>query len=159
MKSQKRMRYLVLQAAVLLAVVVVLAGCSPTTSTTESATGDFSLTGVVWQWESVTIQGQETTTVPNPASYTIIFNEDGTLNGTNDCNSYTGTYTTEQGGIQIQLGAMTAMACAEESLDILFSQSLAMIVAGGPDGTGKLALESAGAERRMIFANGGPATQ
>jgi hypothetical protein len=42
-------------------------------------------------------------------------------------------------------------------MDLLFSQSLGMIVAGGPDGTGNLALESAGAERRMIFSNGGVA--
>jgi heat shock protein HslJ len=137
--------------------VFTLAGCTTTPDTTESGTGEFSLTGTVWQWESVTIAGQDTLTVPNPASYTIIFNEDGTLGGMNDCNSYTGTYTTENNGIQIQPGATTAAFCGEESMDLLFSESLAMIVAGGPDGTGNLALESAGAERRMIFSNGGVA--
>lgn len=146
-------------AAALVLVLVVLAGCTTTTSTTESATDEFSLTGTVWQWQEITIAGQDTQTVPNPAGYTIIFNEDGTLGGMNDCNSYTGTYTTEQGGIQIQLGASTAAFCGEESLDLLFSQSLAMIVAGGPDGTGNLALESAGAERRLVFSDGGPAPE
>ena len=32
-------------------------------------------------------------------------------------------------------------------------------VAGGPDGTGGLALESAGGAERMVFQNGGPAVQ
>jgi heat shock protein HslJ len=154
-RSARRVGILV---AVLALAGLVLAGCGGgTTETTQPEAGEFSLTGVVWQWQEITIVGQDTQTVPNPASYTITFNEDGTLGGMNDCNSYTGSYTTEDGGIQIQLGATTAAACGEESMDILFSQSLAMIVAGGPDGTGNLALESAGAERRMIFSNGGPA--
>jgi heat shock protein HslJ len=150
-------RYAMFLVGALLVAGLFLAGCTSTTDTTESATGEFSLTGVEWQWESITIAGQEAQAVPNPAGYTIIFNEDGTLYGMNDCNSYNGSYTTEGGGIQIQLGASTAAFCGEESMDLLFSQSLAMIVAGGPDGTGNLALESAGAERRLVFSNGGPA--
>lgn len=161
MKSLGLMAHRTRRAIVLLAVLavagLVLVGCNSTGGTTESVTDEFSLTGVEWQWQSVTIAGQETQTISNPASYTIVFNEDGTLYGMNDCNSYGGTYTTENGGIQIQLGASTAAFCGEQSMDLLFSQSLAMIVAGGPDGTGNLALESAGAERRMIFSNGGPA--
>ena len=31
------------------------------------------------------------------------------------------------------------------------------IVAGGPDGAGNLALETAGGEQRMVFKNGGAA--
>jgi heat shock protein HslJ len=137
--------------------VLALVACDATTDTTETDPGDFSLTGTIWQWENVTIAGEDTQTVTNPAAYTIVFNEDGTLNGMNDCNSYSGSYTTENNGIQIQPGASTAAFCGEESMDLLFSQSLGMIVAGGPDGTGNLALESAGAERRMIFSDIGAA--
>ncbi len=136
--------------------LLALPACT-TGGQTDGATDEFSLTGVVWQWESLTVAGGETTTVPNPSMYTVIFNEDGTLNGSADCNQYGGSYTTEQGGVQITLGPTTMAFCGEESLDTLFLDTLGQIVAGGPDGTGNLALENAGGERRMIFSNGGAA--
>jgi hypothetical protein len=36
-------------------------------------------------------------------------------------------------------------------------QLLSNIAAGGPDGAGGLALETAGGAERMLFKNGGPA--
>lgn len=135
---------------------LALSACA-TGGGSDGANDEFSLTGIVWQWESLAIQGGESTTVPDPSAYTLIFNEDGTLNGTADCNQYGGSYTTENGGIQITLGPTTMAFCGEESLDTLFLDSLGQIVAGGPDGTGNLALESGGGQRRMIFSNGGTA--
>jgi len=134
----------VVLALVLLA--LVLAGCGGSSEAT------FSLTGTDWQWTSLTDLGA-TTTVPNPANYTVIFNPDGTLNGRADCNNFSGSYTTESNGIQIQLGPMTLAACGEASLDSLYLQTLGQVVAGGPDGTGNLALETAGGAQRMVFAN------
>lgn len=135
---------------------LALSACA-TGGGSDGANDEFSLMGIVWQWESLAIQGGESTTVPDPSAYTLIFNEDGTLNGTADCNQYGGSYTTENGGIQITLGPTTMAFCGEESLDTLFLDSLGQIVAGGPDGTGNLALESGGGQRRMIFSNGGTA--
>ena len=38
-----------------------------------------------------------------------------------------------------------------------YLQLLSSVAAGGPDGAGGLALETAGGEQRMLFKNGGPA--
>ncbi len=48
--------------------------------------------------------------------------------------------------------------CGEASLDVQYLDLLANVVAGGPDGQGGLALETAGGEQRMIFQNGGAAS-
>jgi hypothetical protein len=48
-------------------------------------------------------------------------------------------------------------ACGEDSLDQQYLDLLSQVVAGGPDGSGGLALETAGGEKRMSFSNGGSA--
>lgn len=116
-----------------------------------------SIQGIVWQWTSLTNQTtQETTTVPNPENYTITFNADGTLNGKADCNNFTGTYS-QDNGFKITLGAMTMAFCGETSLDQQYINLLSNVAAGGPDGAGNFALETAGGEQRMLFKNGGAA--
>ena len=118
-----------------------------------------SVQDIVWQWTSVTNKTtNETTTVSNPENYTIIFRTDGTLDGKADCNTFSGTYTQEN-GFSIKLGASTMMYCGETSLDQQFLQLLGSVAAGGPDGTGGLALETAGSEQRMLFKNGGTAPE
>ena len=114
-----------------------------------------SITGIVWQWTTVTDQGK-TTTVPNPENYTIIFNTDGTLNGKADCNTFNGVYS-QQNGFTIKLGASTMAYCGDASLDLQYTQLLSNVAAGGPDGAGGLALETAGGAQRMVFKNGGAA--
>jgi heat shock protein HslJ len=137
--------------------LVAAAACVPMpTSTPTPAAGD-SIQGIVWQWTSVTNQTtKETVTVSNPESYTILFNADGTLTGKADCNSFTGTYS-QQNGFSIKLGASTMAYCGEASLDQQYLQLLGSVAAGGPDGAGNLALETAGGEQRMLFKNGGGA--
>lgn len=131
--------------------VALLAACAPA--------ADDSIQGIVWQWTSVSNQSTgETTTVPNPENYTLTFNEDGTLNGLADCNSFTGSYSDEN-GFTITLGASTMAFCGEASLDQQYLALLGSVAAGGPDGDGGLALETAGGEQRMLFQNGGTATQ
>jgi heat shock protein HslJ len=112
---------------------------------------------VNWQWVSVTDKTTgQTTTVPAPAQYTIVFTADGFVNGLADCNSFTGTYS-QASGMTIQITTMTRAACPEGSLDQQYIQLLENVAAGGPDGTGNLALETAGGAQRMLFQNGGPA--
>lgn len=115
--------------------------------------------GILWQWLNVTNQSTDkTTTVPNPENYTITFNADGTLEGKADCNSFSGTYSQDNGFI-ITLGASTMAYCGDTSLDQQYLTLLGSVVAGGPDGTGGLALENAGGEQRMLFTNGGTTTK
>jgi heat shock protein HslJ len=114
---------------------------------------------ILWQWTSLTNRTtNETTSVSNPENYTISFFADSTLVGKADCNTFTGTYSQEN-GFSIKLGATTAMYCGDASLDQQYLQLLGSVAAGGPDGQGNLALETAGGEQRMEFKNGGAATK
>jgi heat shock protein HslJ len=133
----------------------LVAACTPAATPTPTNT----ITGIVWQWTSVTEKStSKTTTVPTPANYTIIFNTDGTLTGKADCNSFTGIWSQEN-GFTIKLGASTMAFCGEASLDQQFLHLLSNVAAGGPDGAGNLALETAGGAERMLFKNGGAAPQ
>lgn len=142
-------------------VLIVAAACAPippTAAPTVAPTAPSNaITNIAWQWTSVSNKTtNETTTVTTPEKYTITFREDGTLSGTADCNNFTGTYS-QDSGFSIKLGASTMAACPEGSLDQQYLQLLGEVAAGGPDGQGNLALETAGGEKRMLFKNGGAA--
>lgn len=134
---------------------VLAAACA--TSPTPTATPTNSIQGIVWQWTSLTNQTtKETITVSTPENYTITFNADGTLAGKADCNTFSGTYS-QANGFSIKLGPTTTAFCGEGSLDQQYLTLLNNVAAGGPDGAGNLALETAGGEQRMLFKNGGTA--
>ena len=95
----------------------------------------------------------QTTTVPNPASYTIIFNVDGTTTGKADCNSFTGTWS-QQNGFHIQVVPNVMAACG--TLDSQYLTLLNQVAAGGPDGADNLALETAGGAQRMLLRTAAP---
>lgn len=131
-----------------------IAGCS---STNQATADPYAIHDIVWQWSSLANRPTgETTTISNPESYTITFKTDGTLSGIADCNPFTGTYTQEN-GFKITLGATTLASCGENSLDQQYLTLLGSVAAGGPDGSGGLALETPGGEYRMLFENGGAA--
>lgn len=147
------MRKIAISLVVLLA-LVTLAACSTEAEPTAS---EDTITGIVWEWESVKNKDTgDTTTVPDPGSYTIIFHEDGTTEGKADCNGFSGTYSQENGFTIIAQPDVMA-ACDEGSLDQEYFTLLGDIAAGGPDGSGGLALETAGGLQRMQFSNGGAA--
>ena len=118
---------------------------------------DDSIIDKVWEWERVTDQPTgETTTVPNPENYTLIFRNDDTFSGKADCNEISGTYT-QEGGFFLTLGPSTMAFCGEDSLDQLYLELLNGVVAGGPDGAGGFALEWGAGEKRLEFSDGGSA--
>ncbi|NJD58571.1 MAG: META domain-containing protein, partial [Anaerolineae bacterium] len=101
------------KAVLLVALIFLL----PLSSCASNATPSNTITGIVWQWQSVTNQSTgEKITVADPKSYTITFNDDGTFNGKADCNNISGTYSQES-GFSIKLGASTMAYCGEQSLD------------------------------------------
>jgi heat shock protein HslJ len=129
------------------------------TPTPEAAVPGDSIEEIIWQWTTLTNRSSgETTTVPDPENYTITFPADGTLDGKADCNTFGGTYTQEN-GFHINLGSSTMAYCGDDSLDQQYLTLLGSIVAGGPDGAGGFALETAGGEQRMLFKNGGTASK
>ena len=137
-----------------LGVMLLVAACS----SVETPTPTNSIQDINWQWVSLTNQSTgETITVSNPENYTITFNADGTLTGKADCNAFGGTYSQEN-GFTITLGASTMALCGEASLDQQYLTLLGSVVAGGSDGAGGFALETAGGEQRMLFENGGAST-
>lgn len=148
--------YLLVLFAIVMALMAV--GCGSADTPSDEPTSDpNAITGVEWHWLTTSNRStNETITVPNPENYTIVFNEDGTLSGKADCNNFNGTYSQESGFV-ITLGATTMAACGEDSLDQQYLGTLGTVVAGGPDGSGGLALENAGGEQRMTFENGGAA--
>ena len=77
------------------------------------------LTGKAWQLTAITEQVpafQGVVPEADQANYTITFNTDGTYNAKADCNSLQGSYTTTgTGGLSIELGPMTLVACPEGS--------------------------------------------
>jgi len=142
-----------LAAAAVQAGLLVLNAAAPA----PTAPPTTAITDIVWQWTSVANKTtNEPTTVTTPEKYTITFRADGTLSGKADCNNFTGTYS-QASGFSIKLGASTMAACPEGSLDQQYLQLLGAVAAGGPDGQGNLALETAGGEQRMLFVNGGAA--
>lgn len=139
---------------VALGVMLLITACG----SDETPTPSISIQGIVWQWESVINQSTgEATDVPNPENYTITFNDDNTFNGMADCNAIAGTFS-QEAGFSITVGPSTMAFCGEESLDQQYVSLLGSVAAGGPDGAGGLALETAGGEQRMVFSTGGAAT-
>ena len=159
MSKLKCFAILAILTMLLAACVPVPAPVAPTQAPAQGAavapTPETDIINIVWQWMSVTDQTtKETQTVPNPEDYTIVFNADGTLSGKADCNIFGGTYA-QASGFTIKLGPSTMAYCGDASLDAVYLQLLSSVAAGGPDGAGNLALETAGGAQRMLFKNGG----
>ena len=159
MSKLKYLAILAILTMLLAACVPVPTPITPTQALAQEAaaapTPETDIVNIVWQWLSVTDQTtKEIQTVPNPEDYTVIFNADGTLNGKADCNIFGGTYS-QASGFTIKLGPSTMAYCGDGSLDAAYLQLLSSVAAGGPDGAGNLALETAGGAQRMLFRNGG----
>jgi heat shock protein HslJ len=140
--------------------LMTVAACLPISAPEPAATTPSNaITNVVWHWaRAFNRTTDETTEVPSPQNYTITFRDDGTVSGRAEFNNFTGTYS-QEGGFFITLGATTMAACADASMDQQYLQLLGSTAAGGPDGAGGLALETAGGEQRMEFVNGGAAQE
>jgi hypothetical protein len=72
------------------------------------AANDPDITGITWRWaELVETAPAAQSVVPNPESYTLILQSDGTLNIQADCNVAGGSYTLEGDALTIELGPST----------------------------------------------------
>jgi len=137
--------------SVFLAVLLLASACTPAAAPAQTN----PIQGIVWQWTSLTDSSKgQTTPVPQPENYTITFNTNGTVEGKADCNNFSGTYSQEN-GFSIKITTSTMAYCGDASLDQQYLKLLSEVAAGGPDGAGGLALETAGGAQRMLFKNGG----
>ncbi|NKQ36434.1 MAG: META domain-containing protein [Chloroflexi bacterium] len=82
------------------------------------------LTGTPWKWVTFSDPVNGLQTIPEADRYQMTLNEDGSINIQADCNQVNGTYTLEDGSIEIILGPSTLAACPEDSLADQFLQNL-----------------------------------
>ena len=106
--------------ALAMAATVALAACSGSSS---------GLTGKTWQLTQMShrfANGLGVVPEADQAKYTIEFKSDGNYQAKADCNQTSGTYTTtSDGGLTIEPGPTTLVACPEGSLSDEYIQSLA----------------------------------
>jgi len=79
--------------------------------------------GIIWKWQG-TQTPVEQVTVEDPDQYTIQFMPDGALSIKADCNASSGTYTLDNGSVEITLGPTTLAACGPDSLSDRFLKEL-----------------------------------
>ncbi len=84
------------------------------------------LIGTTWQWIDL-MQGNVSEAVTPPESYTIVFNDDGTVNIQADCNTAFGEYTAADGSGTITVGGVTRVLCAPESRSDQFLELLGQV--------------------------------
>ena len=105
--------------ALAIAATVALAACSGSSS---------SLTGKTWQLTELShrfANGLGVVPEADQANYTIEFKSDGNYQAKADCNQTSGTYTTtSDGGLTIEPGPTTLVACPEGSLSDEYIQGL-----------------------------------
>ncbi|NJP04792.1 MAG: META domain-containing protein [Chloroflexaceae bacterium] len=85
------------------------------------------LIGSVWQWQQFS-NPLELLEIPNPEQYTLVFQEDGTLNIQADCNQAIGSYLLDSHMISITVGPMTRAACPPESQSDQMIEYLGQVV-------------------------------
>lgn len=68
------------------------------------------LTSFVWKWKETT-QGVKTITPKNPSNFTLTFTDDGNVNGTTDCNNFSGTYFVDTNNLKFGSFMSTLMFC------------------------------------------------
>ena len=111
------------------------------------------LENVQWQWTRFS-DPLEAYDVPAPESYWVIFKDDGSLSLQADCNSGSGSYTTEGSSIAIALGALTQAFCGEESLSDAFLTNLGAAAIYAIEGD-QLRLDLFADGGQMFFINAG----
>jgi heat shock protein HslJ len=127
--------------------LALLTGCGG------GGTGSPPIVGVLWEWTG----GQDAHppslhAVPDPESYLLVLNPDGSLQAQADCNQIHGTYTLSGHTLTLSLGAATLAACGPHSLDHMYVQQLAMVESWTlTDGQLALALKNGGS---MFFRSG-----
>jgi heat shock protein HslJ len=107
--------------AVAMALVALLVACGSNSA---------SLTGKTWKLTSATLTGTGSVIPPgvlpvaDSLRYTITFNDDGTFDAKADCNSVSGSFTTNGNSITITPGPTTLVACPADSFGDAFVAGL-----------------------------------
>jgi heat shock protein HslJ len=79
-------------------------------ATVQPPVGQAPLAGTTWNWIGFTGPNEQVK-VEAPVNYSLVFQSDGTVNITADCNNATGSYQVDGQSIKIQVGPMTKAIC------------------------------------------------
>jgi heat shock protein HslJ len=103
----------------------ILAASTPASVNTPLKSGSQpGLSGTTWMWIGFTSPNEQVA-VESPANYSLVFQGDGSLDITADCNTGRGSYQAQGQSIQIQPGSMTKAVCPPGSRSDQLIQYLA----------------------------------
>jgi heat shock protein HslJ len=112
-----------------------------------------SVKGVLWQWTGTLENApKHLSAVPDPQSYLLTLNDDGTFNATADCNQLNGTYTLSGSKLTLSPGAMTMAHCGPHSLSDMYVSLLHQVVSQEVDQQNQLVLGLANDAGSMFFS-------
>ncbi len=83
-----------------------------------------TIVGTVWQWAGSFYGDDTSTTVDDPAKYTLTLLADGKTDLQVDCNRGGGNYTLNGSALTLEVAVMTRVACPEGSLSDIFIRDL-----------------------------------
>ncbi|MFN2160179.1 MAG: META domain-containing protein [Anaerolineales bacterium] len=119
----------------------------------EAPPSDFAY--INWQWGQLIDTNPATfELIPDPQIYTLVFNTNGTLTYTADCNAGDGNYTINGDLIEIKLGATAMKDCGTTSFSPLFIELLEEVETFERQAN-SLTLYLPESPDRMIFLSGG----
>jgi heat shock protein HslJ len=113
-------------------VLVLIAGALVHAACSDDVTGPSDIVGGAWRLESMELNGADAFVPSDPSRFTVVFNTDGTLGVTADCNQCGGSYTLTGGNMTAGPLACTLIACPTNR-----GQEFASII----DGTSSLELD------------------
>ena len=115
-----------------------------------------AILNITWHWADWQQNSPEAfAVVSDPENYTLSFFADNTFQFKADCNQGGGIYAIDGLSMTLNLGAVTAAACAPESLSDMYLGFLAQVSGFGIQG-GKLTLLLSDNFGQMSFNNAGP---
>jgi heat shock protein HslJ len=123
---------------------------APATASTLAPNGQPALTGTNWLWIGFTGPNDQVP-VETPMSYSLVFQQDGTVNITADCNHAQGFYQADGPSIKIQVGPMTKAMCPPGSHSDAYLQYLGSAAAYSLQ-DGNLCIDLAADGGTMVFA-------
>ncbi|WP_319507450.1 META domain-containing protein [uncultured Methanolobus sp.] len=122
---------------VLATATLLVSGCTETVDDSgdmnneEMGTEIISINDVAnieWQWSGlIETEPASQSVVPDPQSYTIVFNPDETYSIKADCNVGSGSYTLEGSDLTLLPGPMTLAYCGSDSLDTQYLSLLSNV--------------------------------
>ncbi len=107
------------------------------------------LIGPNWKWTELIEDSPSL--VPDPASYTIQFYEDRSLDFVADCNEGSGTYLVDGNQLNLNLGTVSLVACGPESLSDQYIVILGKVASFERDGERLILYLGQGAGQAVFY--------